>query len=189
MNLDFLLPFMAMAALIVLYLETRSRQAQMKLSQEFQTMQKSLKETSVLLHTYHKFKIAFDSAYDAMVLTDAKGTITYINDSALSINGYSRPELLGTKAGKRWGGLMPKKVYAQLWDTISVQKQPYQGIFTNHRKNGEQYRAAVTIAPILDDDSRQVIGYVAIERDMSRNDSSILPRDRQKKLSVSGGKR
>ena len=46
--------------------------------------------------------------------------------------------------------------------------QVWSGCLINRRKNGEEYHAAVTAAPVCDENGK-VVGIVAIERDVSND--------------------
>lgn len=116
-----------------------------------------------------KFKMAVENASDHIVITDPDGVILYANKAVETITGFSREEVVGTKAGdkKNWGGLMPVDVYQNMWKTIKLDKKLYDGEATNQRKNGQTYIASVNITPVLNrrDD---VVYFVGIERDITK---------------------
>jgi PAS domain S-box-containing protein len=114
-----------------------------------------------------KFKLATDSAYDHIVITDPDGIILYVNEAATRITGYTHDEIIGTKAGKKWSLPMPKGFYEDLWYTIKIKKKVYTGELQNRRKNGEIYDALASISPILDE-KKNVAYFVGIERDITR---------------------
>jgi len=114
-----------------------------------------------------KFKLAVENASDLIMITDADGIVLYANKSAESITGYQQKEIIGKKAGKLWGGLMPKEHYVKLWDTIKNKKKGFAGEITNRRKNGEKYEASLDISPILGDKNK-VIFFVGLERDITK---------------------
>lgn len=155
----------AAIVLIVVLVETRRAEAETK--KMLDAMHKDLRLATTVLDQYHKYKVAFESSYDAMVIADKDGKILFMNDSAARITGFSRSEALGTKAGTLWGKLMPKTFYKKMWTRILKEKKPFYGKLTNHRKNGERYTAQATITPILDDDGKKVEFFIAVERDLS----------------------
>ena len=114
-----------------------------------------------------KLRLAVDSAYEHIVVTATDGTLLYANKAVERITGYSLKEIIGTKAGKKWGGLMPKEFYVQLWKVISIQKKTFSGEIKNRRKNGEEYYAEVNISPVLDDNGN-ILNYVGVERDITK---------------------
>ena len=115
----------------------------------------------------YRFQLAVEGSSDLIVISDTEGTIVYVNPAVLRLTEYSRYDVMGKKAGKAWGGQMPKEFYKDLWDTIKIQKKVFKGEVTNIRKSGEKYIAEVTISPILDEDDN-VIYFVAIERDITK---------------------
>lgn len=113
-----------------------------------------------------RFKKAVEKTDSQVYFTDPQGIILYANDSIKKITGFSPEEVIGIKAGKRWGNLMDREFYQKMWDTISLEKSPFTAEIINKRKNGEIYYADVNITPILDSNG-QVEFFVGIERDIT----------------------
>jgi light-regulated signal transduction histidine kinase (bacteriophytochrome) len=59
----------------------------------------------------------------------------------------------------------PASFYKALWETI-LRGEVWTGEVTNRRKDGTLYEAAVTIAPVLDNEGRQD-GFVALQADIT----------------------
>ena len=114
-----------------------------------------------------KYQLAVENASDHIVITDADGMILYANKAVERITGYARSEIIGTKAGVRWGKLMSTQVYETLWAEIKQHKRTFQDEFTNRRKNGQKYIAEAKISPVLDN-TGNVIFFVGIERDVTK---------------------
>lgn len=114
-----------------------------------------------------KFKLAVESASDHIVITDSEGVVQFANTAAEKITGYTKEEMIGKKAGKLWGSLMPKEFYKNFWDVIKIHKKPFTGEIRNKRKNGEEYVALVDASPILDENG-DIRFFVAIERDITK---------------------
>ena len=132
--------------------------------QEITKLSDALQQKNLQLEQY---KIAFESTSDHIVLTDVDGFIIFANKAVTTITGYSTAEIIGTKAGKLWGGLMPKSFYEQLWHTIKEEKRPFRGEVHNRRKNGDDYIAWASISPVIDEHG-EVRGFVGLERDITR---------------------
>lgn len=115
----------------------------------------------------HKYQLAVENVSDHIVITDADGSVLYANKAVERITGYSREEIMGTKAGVKWGKLMPNELYQKLWAEIKANKRSFEGEFNNKRKNGELYVAEAKISPILDEHG-DVIFFVGIERDITK---------------------
>lgn len=116
-----------------------------------------------------KFKIAADNSMDHIVLTDPNGTIFYANESVHKITGFSPLEILG-ETPRVWGGIMPKEFYQKFWRTIKEEKKPFVGHITNRKKNGQIYTAETHVSPILDE-KEGLLGFLAIERDITKEES------------------
>lgn len=126
-------------------------------------------KTEELAKDLKKFQLAVEDASDHIVITDPEGVILYANKAVEGITGFSNKEVVGKKAGNKdlWGGLMDKEIYKKFWDTIKNKKETFTGEFKNKRKNGEEYYAAASVSPVLDDNG-EVIFFVGIERDITR---------------------
>ncbi|MFA5197520.1 MAG: CHASE4 domain-containing protein [Patescibacteria group bacterium] len=116
-----------------------------------------------------KFQLAVENASDQIIITDPEGIILYANKSLKAISGFDVKEVVGKKAGTSglWGGLMDREFYEKLWRTIDTEKQSYNGELKNKRKDGEEYDAALSVSPILDE-RNNVLFYVGIERDITK---------------------
>jgi PAS domain S-box-containing protein len=126
-------------------------------------------KTKIIARDLEKFKLAVDNASDHIVITDAEGIVLYANQAVEEITGYSNKETVGEKAGFKdnWGGLMDLKFYQKMWKTIKENKKVFSGDIKNKRKNGEEYDAAASISPILNQD-QEVAFFIGIERDITR---------------------
>lgn len=108
---------------------------------------------------------AFESAGEAIVVTDLAGTIEYANPAFEKISGYRRDEVIGQNPRVLKSGQHPPAFYQRLWQTIR-NGNTWKGSFINRRKDGAIYHSEQTIAPMFDTDRRQ-IGYVSIHEDVS----------------------
>jgi len=133
-------------------------------------LQNEKDRAETLIVDLEKFRLAVDGASDHILITDADGIILYANSSVSRITGFSLPEILGKKAGSKenWGGLMNSEFYNNFWKTIKVDRRAIRAEVNNRRKNGENYVAAATISPIIDDLTGEVKFFVGIERDITK---------------------
>jgi len=70
--------------------------------------------------------------------TDLKGYITYANETFCEISGYEEEELIGKSHNIVRHPDMPSSVFAELWETICMQKK-WIGIVKNLRKDSGFY--------------------------------------------------
>ena len=97
--------------------------------------------------------------------TNLEGYITYVSQSFCDISGYSKEELIGKNHRMIKHSDMDKKVYNELWDTITQDKR-WHGEMKNRKKDGTYYWVEATIAPIYDD-KKVKVGYTAIRQDIT----------------------
>lgn len=104
---------------------------------------------------------------DQVVITDADGTVQYANGATQEITGFLLHDILGKKAGKLWGGEMPREFYEKMWRTIKNEKKPFVGTVKNRRSDGSEYYAELRIYPVLDAYRREVCNFIGIEPDIT----------------------
>lgn len=98
--------------------------------------------------------------------TDLLGNITYANRKFCEVSGYSADELVGSPHSIVRHPEMPKAVFEKLWNTISA-GHTWTGVIKNMRKDGMYYWVNTEILPI-EDDERNVIGYIASRKPASK---------------------
>jgi diguanylate cyclase (GGDEF)-like protein/PAS domain S-box-containing protein len=107
----------------------------------------------------------FEHANDAIVITDACGTIVDANAAQCRISGYERSELLGQNPRLWASGRHDKVFYQQMWQALH-QQGLWRGEIWNRRKSGAVYPALLTISPVRDTSGR-LQGYAGISSDLS----------------------
>lgn len=108
---------------------------------------------------------AVDSAHHGIYVTDAQGTIQYVNDAFCRLTGYTSHELQGSPMSVLSSGETPSEYYQQLWRTIRSGVQWREEI-TNCRKDGSRYQAFQIISPILDEAGAPT-NFVGIQHDVT----------------------
>ena len=109
---------------------------------------------------------AIAQSADAIVLTDPKGTILYVNPAFERVTGYAGSEVLGGNPSVLKSGAHDRAFYEAMWATLHA-GDTWEGRFTNRRKDGRLFLEDASISPVRDGDGG-LIGYVAVKRDVTR---------------------
>ncbi len=109
---------------------------------------------------------AIEQAAEDIIITDAGGVIEYVNPAFESVTGYSRLEVLGKTPRFLTSGLHDREFYRNLWQTISEGKV-WSGTIVNRRKDGTFIHEESTVSPLVDS-SGVITGYIALNRDVTR---------------------
>jgi len=109
--------------------------------------------------------LAVDQAAEAIVITDTKGMIQYVNPAFERSTGYSREEAVGKNPRVLRSGKHGEAFYRELWDTIT-RGEVWTGHFINRKKDGSLFEEDATISP-LRDSSGKIVNYVASKRDVT----------------------
>ena len=110
------------------------------------------------------FRRAAEAAGNAIYITNTNGVIQYVNPAFEEITGYSRGEVLGETPGLLNSGEMPEGFYETVWETVSA-GDVWEGEVVDRRRNGEEYIAYQTVAPIAYDGD--VTAFVTVQTDIT----------------------
>jgi two-component system, cell cycle sensor histidine kinase and response regulator CckA len=112
-----------------------------------------------------KLSQAIEQSPVSIVITNAAGSIEFVNAKFTEITGYSPFEALGQNPRILKSGQTPAEVYHRLWQTITS-GGIWQGEFRNRKKNGELFWEQATIAPVRDQEN-VITHYVAVKEDIT----------------------
>ncbi len=108
---------------------------------------------------------AIDQSPLAVAITDAKGTIEYVNARFTEVTGYTAAEALGQNPRILSCGDNPPELYREMWATLTAGRD-WHGTFHNRRKNGEHFWEAAHISPVRDA-SGAIVRYIAQKEDIT----------------------
>ena len=109
---------------------------------------------------------AVEQAAESIVITDANGTIQYVNPAFEQISGYTRQEALGQNPRVLKSGKHDAAFYKKVWDTL-LRGEVWHGHFINKRNNGELYEEDASITPIRNN-AGNIVNYIAVKRDVTQ---------------------
>jgi len=114
----------------------------------------------------HLAAAVFGNSQEAIVITDARGTIVEVNDAFTRVTGYTREETLGRNPRLLKSGRQDADFYAAMWERI-LGTGHWEGEIWNRRKSGEIYPGLLSISPVKD--VRGITThYVAMTIDLSK---------------------
>ena len=108
---------------------------------------------------------ALRETHAGVVITDANGTISWVNPAFTRITGYTASEAVGKRASLLKSGVHGQDFYAEVWATITS-GLPWRGEFTNRRKDGTIYYEDQIITPVRGSDG-EIRNFVAIKHDVT----------------------
>ena len=108
---------------------------------------------------------AIDQVADAIVITDAQGSILYVNAAFTAMTGYTFLEVVGRNPRMLKSGGQDPAYYRDLWKTIQS-GSTWQGGLVNRRKDGSTYTEEMTITPVRDSRGK-IVRHIAIKRDIT----------------------
>lgn len=138
------------------------------------TRLKKILQENILLRT------AVEQNAVVVVMTDANGIITYVNQKFTQITGYSSEEAIGQKTSILKSGRHNEAYYKNLWRTISG-GEPWKGEFLNRRKNGELYWENALITPVKNN-LDQITQYIAVKEDITLQKQTETELQRRKNM-------
>jgi PAS domain S-box-containing protein len=103
----------------------------------------------------------------AVILTDARRRIIWVNDDFTRITGYSLPEVSGRIPGAILQGPRSEPDAVDRIRKSLAREEPCKEEITNYRKNGEPYLCRLVIHPIYDEND-VLSNFIAFEVDGSR---------------------
>jgi PAS domain S-box-containing protein len=120
----------------------------------------------------HSFKEIAHNLSEGVVLTDAKGQITWTNEAFHHICGYTPEEVVGRTPGQfLQGKLTDADTVRDLRNAVKNGARIRVEI-VNYHKDGSPYWASVSITPIKSDRGR-LQGFVAIEQDITEQHKRV----------------
>jgi PAS domain S-box-containing protein len=117
---------------------------------------------------------AFAAMAEGAVITNAEGSILWVNDAFCRIFGYSREEVLGQNPRLLRSGWHDNAFYQGLWQSLEQQGH-WRGEVWNRRKNGEVFPEELSIQALRGPNG-ETLRYISIFSDITerkRNEETL----------------
>ncbi len=114
---------------------------------------------------WRKLSAAVAQSQNIVVITDANGSIEYVNPKFVKTSGYTLVEVIGKNPRVLKSGKHDDEFFNNLWETIT-HRDTWSGNIQNRKKNGDLYWERKTISPIFNK-KRQIIGFLSIGEDIT----------------------
>ncbi len=110
---------------------------------------------------------AIEQSAEAVLITDTKGIIQYVNPAVERNSGFSSEDLLGKTPRVFKSGEHDNTFYRQLWNTIK-EGNIWSGRLVNKRKDGSLFQEEATISPVRNS-AGEITNFVAVKRDITEH--------------------
>lgn len=120
------------------------------------------------MHSEEKLRTlsrAIEQSPCAVLITNAKGIIEYVNPKFTRLTGYAPEEVLGKNPNILKPSNVPSEKFNHLWKTITSGKE-WQGKFCNKKKNGDLYWEYAYISPVKNQ-LGIITNFIAIKEDIT----------------------
>jgi len=112
-----------------------------------------------------KLSGALEQTADYIVITNAGGTIEYVNPAFEAGTGFSKHKTIGSNPRMLKSGLQDTAFYKKMWETLRS-GEIYQDVFINRKKTGELYHEEKTITPLKNKDGK-ITHYISTGKDVT----------------------
>jgi PAS domain S-box-containing protein len=124
------------------------------------------------------FKRVAQEMRDAVIITDARGRINWINPAFTRLCGYTLAEMKGLKPGTLLHGLDTDPIAVTKLRAAIRRGRSASVELVNYHKNQSPYSVWITLGPIKDR-AGKITGFMAIERETTRQQSRIRELENQ----------
>jgi PAS domain S-box-containing protein len=115
---------------------------------------------------FERLSLVANTTDNAVIITDAKGFIEYVNEGFIKLTGYAAEEVLGKKPGRILQGKDTNKETVQIIRDKMARKQPVYEEILNYNKQGESYWISIAINPVMNAKG-EVEKFISIQADIT----------------------
>lgn len=130
-----------------------------------------------------KLSQAVEQSPAAVLITDLKGKIEYVNPKFSQVTGFSQEEAIDQNPSILKSGLVEEETYKKMWDALAAGGE-WRGELLNKKKNGELYWEVASISAIKNQ-AGETTHYLVVREDItSRKQAESAARRETAKLST-----
>ncbi len=107
----------------------------------------------------------FEHASEAMLITDPKNRIVFVNPAFTTITGYAAEEVLGKNPKLLNSGLHSKEFFKEMWERL-LTVGTWRGEIQNRHKNGNIYTELLSIN-VLKNQAGEIVRHIAVFSDIT----------------------
>jgi len=115
-----------------------------------------------------KLSQALDAAMEPVVISNAAGTIEYVNPAYCNMWGYAASEVIGESTSLLKSKQQDHTFYATMWQRIMAGKV-WEGRLVNRCHDGQLKTVSLSISPVFDDQS-EVSNFIGLYRDLTQQE-------------------
>lgn len=146
-------------------LELRVRERTAELAETVAALQSEIAERKRTAAERDKLVAAVESTAEAIVVTDKRGIIQYVNQAFEQITGFRKSEAIGNDLHLFDSGHHDDTFFENMRETIGKQGV-WKGRMINKKKDGTIYYEDCTYSPVRDG-SGNIVNYVSIKHDVT----------------------
>jgi len=112
-----------------------------------------------------RFKTIVEQTADAVMITDERGVVQYVNPAFEAYTGYATGEIIGRTAAILKSGKHDRSFYSDLWSTLH-RGEPFRALFVNRARSGKILHEEKTITPVRGENGR-ICYFVSTAKDVT----------------------
>jgi diguanylate cyclase (GGDEF)-like protein/PAS domain S-box-containing protein len=120
--------------------------------------------------TLSKLSLAVDQSLSAIIITDKRARIEYVNATCLKISGKKLNELIGQRPSFIYNGKAPFATYKDMLTHVR-RGDSWNGEWTKEDQNGKLQTDLIHVSPVRNDDG-EIINYLIMQEDITEKKRS-----------------
>ncbi len=114
-----------------------------------------------------KLSLVASKTDNAVIITDQKGLVEWVNDGFTRMTDFTLAEVLGKKPGPILQGPMTDPETVKRISALLKKQEPFTEEILNYHKDGRPYWVSLDITPILNSKG-EVVRFISIQRDITQ---------------------